>query len=106
MTALVGVRAAVIPEQDDTGASVLLLSFVTAMLVATWAQLDGRIRGKPLVTAASVAIFFTFPVAFPVYCLWSRGARGVLFCLGFVGILLVAGTAALLITESVLGVQY
>lgn len=106
LMALTGVRLAFIPEQDDTGVGALIPSFLTALLIASWAQLDGRARGKPLVTAASVAIFFTFPVAFPVYCLWSRGARGVLFCLGFTAILLVAGTAALLITESVLGVQY
>lgn len=103
--ALTGVRLAFIPEQDDTGFGGLLPSFMTALLIASWAQLDGRVRGKPLVTAASVAIFFTFPVAFPIYCVWSRGLRGVLFCLGFVAILMVTGTAALLITESVVGVQ-
>ena len=104
--ALLGVRATVIPEQEETGAGVLLLSFLIALLVTSWALFDGRVRGKPLIAAASRWMFFTYPVAFPIYCVWSRGARGVLFCLGFMAILLLLGMAAGLVTAYALGVQY
>ena len=36
-------------------------------------------------------IFLALPIGFPVYCVLSRGFRGVPFLIGFVGILFVAG---------------
>ena len=101
-----GVRAAVIPEQEETGIGSWLLTLATALFVTSWALFDGRVRGKPLIMSASRWMFWTCPVAFPIYCVWSRGARGVLFCLGFVAILLLSTVAAGFITVYALGFQY
>jgi len=103
---LCGARAVAVPVEEDTGPFNLILALMIGVLVTGWAIIDGRVRGKPLVMSASSWLFFTYPVGFPLYCVWSRGARGVLFCLGFLAILLLAIVAAAFITDSALGIQY
>ena len=82
-----------IPEAEETGTTPLLFAFVTALLSGTWCLFDGRVRGKPPTEAGLLGIFLVVVVGFPIYCIWSRGRRGVLFCLGYVGVLAFAGIA-------------
>ena len=70
-------------EQMDGGPVFVLSSLLPALLIGVWCLFDGRIRGKPLNEAALLGIFLVTLVAFPIYCVWSRGLRGVWFCVGF-----------------------
>ncbi len=70
-------------EQADGGPAFALASIVPVLLIGVWCLFDGRIRGKPLNEAALLGIFLVTLVAFPIYCVWSRGLRGVWFCVGF-----------------------
>jgi hypothetical protein len=98
MAAVVGIRAAAIPEADNRGPGALLAPVLLAVATATWCQFDGRVRGKPPAPVGLMGIFLAPPIGLPVYCIWSRGLRGILFGLGLIGLLagvwLLAGFAA------------
>ena len=101
--AVAGFRGLTIPEAEEAGGAALA-TIVLAGFVATWCLFDGRIRGKPPVKGALIAIFLIPPVGFPFYCVWSRGARGVLFCLGFVSLLVVTALGATMVVAELSGI--
>lgn len=96
---LLGIRAAAIPEAEDTGPGALLTPVVLALSTATWCLFAGRVRGKPPASVGLMVIFLVPPIGLPVYCVWSRGAPGILFGLGFISILLAVFLAARLFTD-------
>lgn len=79
---LMGAQAAAIPMGGDEGSGALLAPIALSFLVAAWCLFDGRIRGKPPARIGLMAVVVALPIAFPVYCVWSRGLRGILLLLG------------------------
>jgi hypothetical protein len=90
LTASYGVWATAIPEAAETGATFLICAIVPGLLTGTWCLFDGRVRGKAPPEAGLLGLVLVPMVGFPIYCAWSRGLRGVLFCLGYAAILLLA----------------
>lgn len=83
VVAIAGARGTAIPPgARDVGPGVLLVPFGFGLLAAGWCHFDGRIRGKPPTRIALMAIVLVAAIAVPVYCVWSRGIRGVLLLLG------------------------
>jgi len=82
LLALMGVRSAI----AESGRTDVLLSFVLCSGMAVACIYDARRIGKVMPGAASAAVFITWPVAVPIYLVWSRGwKRGILAALVFVG---------------------
>lgn len=82
-----GVMVTVIPEEEESARTQWAMALCYGMLFAMWCRFDGRVRGKQLHSAGLLGMFLTTFLGLPIYCLWSRGLRGILFCLGFVGAL-------------------
>ena len=45
---------------------------------------DSRFRGEPLLVSFYWIIFFTWPVSVPIYLLWSRGIKGIVWVVLYV----------------------
>lgn len=54
----------------------LMLSLALCSIVAYWCVVDSRLRGFPIVHSLHWIIFFTWPIAVPIYLIWSRRLRG------------------------------
>src|SRR5262245_889625 len=86
LVALSGVRAAI----AETGRTDVLITLVLSSGMALGCGQDARRMGRAMPGAASLAVFFTWPVAIPVYLVWTRGwKRGMLAAMAFVGSLAV-----------------
>lgn len=80
LLALVGVRAAI----GDAAPVDLLLKLGLACGMAIMCVADSRRIGRPMPGIAPVAILVTWPVAIPIYLVWSRGwKRGLLGAVAF-----------------------
>ena len=82
IVAVAGARAAAIPKEQDLGPGALLTPVAFCFLAAAWCLFDGRVRGKPPARIGLMGIVLAAPIGLPIYCLWSRGIRGVLLLLG------------------------
>ena len=91
-----GVRAALLePTLAD-----LLLSLTLAVGLATWCTVDARRHGTPMPGAVPLVMVLTWPVAVPVYLLWSRGwVRGGVAAAGFVMALILLFMGSFLLAE-------
>ena len=54
----------------------LLFSAAIASAMTGWCVVDSRILGRPIVRSLQWIIFFTWPIAVPLYLIWSRRFRG------------------------------
>ena len=99
--AAVAVHTSLVPKQ---GSFDLLLSLFTALVVTLLCITDSKVRGKPMVQAAQWIMFFTWPIAVPIYLVWSRGAKGLLILFGHIVALLVMVTAIIIVIEILVGV--
>ncbi len=73
--ALSGARSAAVPQ----GAPIDLLINLTIATVATmWSVQDSRALGEPIPRSFDQIIFLTWPLAVPIYLIWSRKKRGLL----------------------------
>jgi hypothetical protein len=70
---LQGFRNAVGAEPSLSGLAIAVLA---AVAVTKACIMDSRLIGKPLPRAARWITFFLWPLAVPVYLLWSRGWMG------------------------------
>ena len=50
----------------------LVVSAAVATMAAYWCVVDSRVRGSPIVQSLHWIIFFTWPIAVPIYLVWSR----------------------------------
>ncbi len=75
---LVGVREGVLQEQAGHGPTAFVIGVAISLFIAGWCWLDGRVRGKPLARVAPMLILAAPMVGYPIYCVWSRGLRGLL----------------------------
>ena len=79
---LAGVRAAI----TEPGRTDVLISLVLCSGMALVCVYDARRIARPLADATPLVLFFTWPVAIPIYLVWSRGwKRGILLGMVFVG---------------------
>lgn len=91
--AVIGVRIGVHQSDRDTGPSVVLAPLLCSLSAALWCYCDGRVRGKPALRVNLEGVIWALAFGFPAYCVWSRGARGVLLLLGVIA----AASAALVL---------
>ena len=101
LAAVAGVRAALLPESADPTGGATLLAIAIALTTAVWCLFDGRVRGTPVPTVLIMLVFIALPIGLPIHFLWSRGARGVLFAIAFVGTFLAVLFAAGMTAEFV-----
>ena len=65
--------------RPESGALTLVLWALTAWSATYWCVIDSRTMGRPIVQSLHWIIFFTWPIAAPVYLVSSRGLRGLGF---------------------------
>jgi len=92
--ALRGARDATVAEPSFSDLAVALLASIA---VTKCCAMDSRLIGKPLPRTARWVMFFTWPLAAPVYLVWSRGWAG----LAWLAVHFVAVTVVLQIAEAV-----
>ncbi len=63
--------------QWDSRVVSLLLPFAVASAVTLWCVVDSHIRARPILTSLQFLVFITWPVAVPIYLIWSRRLRGI-----------------------------
>ena len=61
----------------------LLLAWVAALALVMCCVADAKIVGKPILHIVQFIMLFTWPVTAPVYLVWARGWRGLLWAAGF-----------------------
>ncbi|MGQ0636786.1 MAG: hypothetical protein ACT4QC_19415 [Planctomycetaceae bacterium] len=79
----------------------IFLALVVATFVSLACVADARILRRPLACPVRAALFFFWPIALPVYLLWSRGWWGLAIVLihgtvGF-GVVMICAIAAVLL---------
>jgi hypothetical protein len=57
----------------------VLYALLLATIATEWCVLDAYQRGRPIVSVVQMIMFFTWPLAVPVYLIVSRGWRGVAY---------------------------
>jgi hypothetical protein len=67
--------------EAQSGPADLLLSLTVAITIVLACANDARIRRTPLVSIIKFIMLFTWPITAPVYLIWSRGWRGVLWAI-------------------------
>lgn len=95
--ALMGARAGAGASLANTGPAALLGPLSVTFSAAMWCYYDGQIRRRPVSRLNLEGLVFVMPVAFPAYCVWSRGMRGLLVLLGVVGAVGVALVAGIVV---------
>ena len=96
LLALAGVRSAT----SEATAIDLLLNFVLSCGMAIICVADSRRIGRPMPAVAHIAILFAWPMAVPIYLVWSRGwKRGLLGA----GAFLLSATALFMVPFFVAG---
>jgi hypothetical protein len=73
LSALWGARLIVSPPDPLLD---LMFTGVVAVAVVVTCIYDSRLSGKPIVQSLHWLMLFTWPIAAPVYLVWSRGRRG------------------------------
>ena len=69
----------------------ILLAVMAASLATYGCIVDSRIIGRPIVQSVHWIMFFTWPLAVPIYLIYSRGLRGVvLLILHGIGLIIVS----------------
>ncbi|HEX6811267.1 MAG TPA: hypothetical protein VF384_06570, partial [Planctomycetota bacterium] len=89
-----GVRMATLPESADNSPGALLVAAATSLTCAIWCAFDARVLGKRAPPVLLAMVFLVLPIALPIYFLWSRGLRGILFGIAFAAVFLCAMYAA------------
>lgn len=87
------------------GPTDLLISLCTAIVVTWLCIADSRLMGRPMVQSTHWIMFFTWPVAVPIYLVWMRGMRGLLILLAHVCALFVMVVAIAIVIQEALGIE-
>jgi hypothetical protein len=95
--ALIGARTGAGWSLANTGPAALLGPISASVSAATWCYYDGQVRRRPALRLNLEGVVFVMPVAFPAYCVWSRGVRGVLILMAMVGAACAALVAGLVV---------
>ncbi len=62
----------------------LAVALAISIAMVQFCIVDSRCRGKPLLHSFYWIIFFSWPFSVPVYWLWTRGIRGIIWAVLFV----------------------
>lgn len=62
----------------------LAVALALSIAMVQFCIVDSRRRGKPLLHSFYWIIFFSWPFSVPVYWLWTRGIRGIIWAVLFV----------------------
>jgi hypothetical protein len=57
----------------------IAVSLAMSVVMVQFCIVDSRCRGKPLLHSFYWIIFFSWPLSVPVYWLWTRGIRGIIW---------------------------
>jgi hypothetical protein len=74
-----GLLGVLLPNSGDWLSLFFAVAF--AFTVTYWCIVDGRVVGHPILTSFYWLMFFLWPVAVPIYLIWTRGLRGLGFAL-------------------------
>lgn len=75
-----------------------LFSVAIASAATGWCSVDARLRGRPMLHIVRIITFFTWPIASPIYLIYSRRWRGLgLAALHGLGLLVVFMTVFYLV---------
>jgi hypothetical protein len=91
-------------QADAPGAFVALSWVALLWIVGWWLRVDSRKRGVAWVHDMGLFLMVAWPFIMPYYLIKSRGARGLLNILGFVGVYLGAAIIGILISMSIAGI--
>ena len=91
--------------QTDAPGAFTVFSWVALLwIVGWWLRADSRKRGVAWVHDMGLFLMMAWPFIMPYYLIKSRGARGLLNILGFVGVYLGAAIIGILISMSIAGI--
>ena len=94
----VGSRAVIYAQPNRVD---YVISLIIGILVTQFCILDAKILGKNLARSFYWLIFFTWPLAVPLYLMWSRGWKGLLWAFVHAfGLIVVIGISSA-VTESI-----
>ena len=88
-------------EADPPGAFVLLSWVALLWIIGWWLRVDSRKCGVAWIHDMGLFLTMAWPFIMPYYLLKTRGARGLLIILGFVGVYLSATIIGILISMSI-----
>ena len=88
---------ATVAMTDEPRPIQLVYSVVFAVVVTLACRNDARNRHKPILPVFQFIMLFSWPIAVPIYLIWSRGWKGVLFAVAFTALFWIAhlGPAAM-----------
>ena len=66
----------------------VIASYLMPIGFAAWVQADARLRGCTPCFDFGTFVMFAWPITVPWYLIWTRGWRGLLITLMFLGLLL------------------
>ena len=78
---LFGVWGTAVPEDRVSVLSEWGLGLGIGVLLAWWCLFDGSLRGRRPTRIGLFGVMVLPHAGFPIYCLWSRGVRGLLVVL-------------------------
>lgn len=81
----------------------VLWSLAMCSVMNCWCVFDARRRGRPLIQSLHWIVFFLWPVAVPIYLLWSRRLWGMAVAVIHAIGLIVASLAACLAVRYLIG---
>jgi hypothetical protein len=91
-------------SRPSAGMVLLLLTLTTASVATYVCVVDSRMRGRPIVQSVQWIMFFTWPLAVPIYLIHSRRLRGVaITMLHGVGLFITASIALNLAAYAIYG---
>lgn len=94
---LLALNGAVQVTRPESAALRLILSALTGSTATYWCVVDSRILGRPIVQSLHWIMFFTWPVAVPLYLVYSRKLRGLgIAVIHAIGLLIVTALATFL----------
>jgi hypothetical protein len=91
---LAAIAGAMGTHASRSNAVQLLLPIMMASVATYLCVVDSRILGCPMVQSVHYIMFFTWPLAVPIYLIYSRGLRGLgMAVLHGIGLIVVATAA-------------
>ncbi len=74
--ALMAIWGVVLALAREDSRAYLIFALASPSAMALWIAIDARRNNLHVVHVAYIFVFFFWPLAVPVYLIWSRGARG------------------------------
>jgi hypothetical protein len=95
---LAAANGAMQASQARSGMVSLVLAVMAASLATYGCVVDARLAGRPIVQSLHWIMFFTWPIAVPIYLIYSRKLRGVVLLILHGIVLIVVSNVAFYLT--------